>query len=149
MNAEHAFAQGQLFYTQNTSWLQPPGHVFRMLKDSHRDYVVATNRSGLASGIDAIAVANADLSQIVVRIVNYIQGGAPASVSLNFGSGAWTPQQLATAQVLSGGSSFPDPDAQNTPWAPDAFSPQSVVVDVTKPITVLPLSFTVITILKA
>jgi len=148
MDAEQAFPQGQLFFTPNATWLQPPGHVIRMIGESHqpRSLGVALSQP-TASQVDVAAVADDEQSVIVLRCANVAGGGGPAPLTLQFRDG-WLPQRLANMTVLAdtANKGQPDRDAQNTPWAMDAVVPVTTLVDVTGPISLPPTSFSVITV---
>jgi len=72
MNAEQNFPQGALFTFPNMTFLQPPGHVIRMLSESKRPKLLGSVlNSGNTTGLDAVAIGNADGSGVILRVVNW------------------------------------------------------------------------------
>jgi hypothetical protein len=147
MDAEQAFPQGQIFFSPNASWLQPPGHAIRMVTDSFASLYLNTTLNNTDGGIDVVAMTNASagtpIDSIVLRIVNFNQQGPPTPVVLDFGSGGWTVKQEATAMLLSDESSpfSPDPTLQNTLANPTAVLPREIYVYPGEAIMVPAMSF--------
>lgn len=147
MDAEQAFPQGQIFFTPNASWLQPPGHAIAMVTDSFATYYLNTTLGSSGSGIDIVALTNATagsaVDSIVLRIVNYNPEGSPTQINLDFGASGWTPKTTANAVVLNDVDSPMQPNAllQNTPADTAVVLPRQTVVDLSTGLMVPSMSF--------
>lgn len=107
--------QGISFFLPNMTWLQPPGFVHVMVKDT---WAPATVKSTVTAGdvLPFAAQLSADAHTLYLRAVN-TQGSA-LNVTISF-PGA--PISSIAGQLWTLGG--PDPSADNTPANPSAISP--------------------------
>ena len=114
--------QALAFFLPNMTWLQPPGYVHTMIKQTWAEQVLAADGAG---AFPFAAQRTADSRTLVLRAVNPSASVQPFGVSLLGASVAGL-----SFQVLSlGGTGFSDSD-DNTPAAPTFISP----ISATRPI---------------
>jgi hypothetical protein len=109
--------QGQLFISQNTSWLAPHGMASFMLgalASAGATTVVAVDAAGVGA-LDAVALRDQAGALLALRIVNYNDTAVAATLSFQ---GCVLTQGTAEVLTLSGG-----PSAENTPAQPTAVAP--------------------------
>ena len=109
--------QGQLFISQNTSWLAPHGMASFMLgalASAGATTVVAVDAAGVGA-LDAVALRDQAGTLLALRIVNYNDTAVAATLSFQ---GCVLTQGTAEVLTLSGG-----PSAENTPAQPTAVAP--------------------------
>ena len=77
--------QGISFFLANMTWLQPPGHVHTMIKDSWADTTLGFSHAGALPGNLTFSAQRAGGS-LVLRAVN--KGQAPLSLTVGMEAGA-------------------------------------------------------------
>lgn len=147
MDAEQAFPQGAVFTFPNSTFLQPPGHVIRMLHETKRPKLIGlVMDAGNTTGFDAVAVGNSDGSDVVFKAVNW-SPTQPVKLSLQIkgvGAARGRGQLLAGPVALAGG--LPDGLADNSLGVPDRVSPVEVLLTAGESLSLPPLSFVVLRI---
>jgi hypothetical protein len=136
---DNGWDQGLLFLDPAHVWLQPPGHVTRMVARSRLDLVLPAEVTA-GPALDVTAERTADAKTLVLRVVN--TGDAPVAATLQLRG--FTPAgKMVRVSELAGPL-----DAVNTAAHPRAITPtesQRRLVDDAPPThTFPPRSFTVL-----
>ena len=113
--------QGISFFLANMTWLQPPGHVHVMVKESWAEKTLAFSHAGALPG-NLTFTAQQGGKGLVVRAVN--KGQAPLSFTVRMEAGA--PLSAAgAAEAAISTLSGPDLKGDNSPSHLDAIAPKS------------------------
>jgi hypothetical protein len=114
---DNGWDQGLLFLSPSKVWLQPPGHVTRMISRSYQPLHVPVRLEGGNGKLWAVATRSNNGKSLVLRVVN--AGDRPVSSRLRIDG--FTPSRpSATVEELAG-----PPDAVNTADQPDRIRPTS------------------------
>ncbi len=144
--------QGLSFFLPNMTWLQPPGVVHAMLKDTWEPNALAVALSGGGGEISAAAQIAGDRSRVVVELANTLWGSAPGTASLSL-SGFAPAAAVDLYLMAEPGSGAVNSTAGNTPANPTYIQavhstlawPASGVLNITLP----PLSAAVVVLHSA
>jgi len=122
--------QGISFFLANMTWLQPPGHVHTMIKDSWADTTLGFSHAGALPGNLTFSAQRAGGS-LVLRAVNKGQAPLSLTVAMEAGaclhvSGSGCGATEATVSTLSG----TDLKGDNSPKDVDAIAPKASKVAV-------------------
>jgi alpha-L-arabinofuranosidase len=113
---DNGWDQGLLFLNPARVWLQPPGHVTRMVSRHYQPLRVAVETVGAAGDLDLNAVRSEDGRTLVLRVVNPSARPVDARIRLD---GFVPAAAHALVETLSGPL-----DATNTADAPDRVKPR-------------------------
>ena len=120
--------QGISFFLANMTWLQPPGHVHTMIKDSWADITLGFTHAGGALPGNLTFTAQQGDKGLVLRAVN--KGRAPLALTVRMEAGACL--LPGDSQACNGGAeasvstlSGNDLQGDNSPSAVDAIAPKS------------------------
>ena len=144
--------QGLSFFLPNMTFLQPPGVVHAMLRDTWEPNALAVALGGGGGSISAAAQIAGDRSRVVVELANALWGSAPGTVSLTL-SGFAPAAAVDMYLMAEPGSGAVNTTAGNTPADPTYIQavhstlawPASGMLNVTLP----PLSAAVLVFAKA
>lgn len=113
---DNGWDQGLLFLNPARVWLQPPGHVTRMVSRHFQPLRVAVEAAGAAGDLDLNAVRSEDGKTLVLRVVNT----SAQPVDLRIRLDGFVPAAAeAVVETLSGPL-----EATNTAAAPDRITPR-------------------------
>jgi alpha-L-arabinofuranosidase len=113
---DNGWNQGLLFLDPCRVWLQPPGHVTRMLARHRQPLAVPCELRGPETTLLAAATRGTKGTPLVLQVVNLSSNPQPAELSLD----GFTPKE-AEAVVIELASPL---EAANTAAAPDRLTPK-------------------------
>jgi hypothetical protein len=112
---DNGWDQGLLFLNPARTWLQPPGHLIRMVRRDAQPLLVACEVRGPAGTLAANAKRSEDGKSLVVQVVNWGPDSRPVGIELQ----GFTPTgPSARVEQLAGPL-----DASNTAEDPDRIKP--------------------------
>jgi hypothetical protein len=114
---DNGWDQGLLFLNPRQVWLQPPGHVTRMIARRYQPVNVPVRVEGGAGKLVAAAARSADGKTLVLRVVNAADRAVAARLALN---GFTAKKPTAAVEELSGVA-----DAVNTAKEPRRITPRA------------------------
>ncbi len=138
---DNGWDQGLLFLTPSQVWLQPPGHVTRMLSRNYLPQLVKCAVADARGQLDVVAKRSEDGKTLILQIVN--PGDQPVASTIHL-TGFVPARPVARVTTLAGPL-----NAVNTAAAPNAVVPQETewthaLKDGGTRYTLSPRSFTVL-----
>lgn len=113
--------QGLSFFLPNATWMQPPGLVHAMLKDTWQPSALAVSVTGGgtagAARVSAAAQIASDRTSVTVELANSVWGSVPGSASISFQG--FTPAGAVDVYMMAEpGQGAVNSTAGNTPANP-------------------------------
>lgn len=131
---DNGWDQGQIFFTPDKVWFQPPAWAQKMASESHRDLLVAGNTDD--PEIEVSATRDREGRSVVLHLSNPTASARRAEFRFA-GERDW---RLVRATVLAA----PSLDEENTPDDPDRISPRDATEAFRAAPVLQPCSYTVL-----
>ena len=113
---DNGWDQGLLFLNPSRVWLQPPGHLTRMVRRAYQPLLVKCEVTGKGDRLSVNARRSEDGKSLVLQVVNWDATSRPAQLHFE----GFTPSEpLATVEELTGPL-----NAVNTAEEPDRIKPR-------------------------
>ncbi len=143
---DNGWDQGLLFLNPTAVWLQPPGHVTRMIARHYQPLNVPAEVRGAAGPLRAAAARSENGRTLVLRVVH--SGDQPLAARIQL-DGLAPLRPTADVEELAGPADAVNTAAEPSRWAPRRFEWRQEMAGGPARYTFPPRSFTVLTFRRA